>query len=106
MWSSVWMCAGMAGESSLGKTESWTLRSKISDEATADGGCGDEKPNGGRVGEAATKRLGGEGDEEMGFMFAAGVEVALLLLLLISASLSFFLPRPNNRRLEGLVASV
>ena len=87
----------MAGESSLGTIDSWTLRSKICDGAMADdGGCAKA-----RAGEAAAGRTGGEGDEGAGRIVSMMdcVEGMSGASRKASTGLSFFFPRPNSRRL-------
>lgn len=108
----------MASDISLGTADSWTLRSKICDEASVEVDWLEARANGRRVGEAATKRLGGEGDEVRGIMFAGlaigedcvALFVASMTVLLLSAALSFFFPSPKSRLLlvfaEAVVGGV
>ena len=111
MWSSVWMCAGMAGDNSLGTTDSCTLRSKICESARVEVDWLEAKAKGKRVGEAATKRLGGGDDEVTGFMFAGGavglnwVALGFASMTVLSDALSFFLTKPNRRRLLDFAES-
>ena len=104
----------MASDISLGTADSWTLRSKICDEASVEVDWLEARANG----EAATKRLGGEGDEVRGIMFAGlaigedcvALFVASMTVLLLSAALSFFFPSPKSRLLlvfaEAVVGDV
>lgn len=125
MWSSIWTWAGIAGESSLGKVFSCTLRSNIC-ESAIEGGRGDELRRGrpvgygfdGRCGEAGTGFRSGCGDFDGDAGRIALTAVAVdgrnvlfggiaLQLVFFSVSSSFFLPnRPKNFLFPDLFGSL
>lgn len=100
------MCAGIAGDISLGTMDSCTLRSKIWDDAGVEDVCEGTGENGRRAGDAATWRLGGEGEDARGWFMVAAVgdddDDCVALTVCVSGCLSLFFPRPNSRRLLAL----